>query len=80
LTASKRLQPPAAKLLTHGEARRIATNIAKLSELLQSGRSPRAANALRRKNDQVNDNIADFGRQHCNRNDRNCSRRLFRQL
>ncbi len=32
------------------------------------------------KNDQVNDNISDLGRQHCNRNDRNCSRRLFRQL
>jgi hypothetical protein len=35
---------------------------------------------LRRKNDQVNDHIADLGRQHCNRNDRNCSRRLFWQL
>jgi hypothetical protein len=30
LTAGKRLQPPAAKLLAHDEARRIAANIAKL--------------------------------------------------
>jgi len=38
----------ASKLLSRGEARRIAVNIAKLPELLKAPKSPRLASASRR--------------------------------